>query len=64
MKLRAKVIFEWEYDADPEAYGTDDPAKAAENEMIWVEDGGDIFGFLDMCPNEPKILIVPIAREL
>lgn len=64
MKLKARIIFEWEYDADPKYYETDDPIKAAENEMMWIENTGDIFDFLELCPNEPRVEIVPIEDKI
>lgn len=54
-RLRAIITFEWEYDADPENYGTSDPVEMAKIDLGGAE--GDIFLFLDTCPTAPKIEI-------
>jgi len=58
MKLKAKITWEWEYEANPKHYGTNDPEEAAEIDIMGA--GGDIYLFLDSCPNEPKIDIQPV----
>ncbi len=55
VKLRARVTFEWEYDADPEHYGTDDPKKMAAIDAESMEDDTDAF----TCSQTPTIVVEP-----
>lgn len=61
IKLHAKVVFEWDYSANPKYYGTDNPKKIAKIDLVNVAE--DIFLFIDQCPNEPKITISPVKEE-
>jgi len=59
-KLKAKVVFEWEYEADSKNYGTDNVL-----EMVAIDKGGaekDLDLFLDGCVEEPFISIIPVER--
>lgn len=58
-KFKVKVVFEWEYEADPKWYafsvGKEDP-----KEMINIDKkaaNDDIYFFIDGCENEPIIEI-------
>jgi len=33
MKLKARMVFEWDYDFKPEAYGTDNPLEGAKMDL-------------------------------
>jgi len=48
MKLKARIVFEWEYEGNPENYGTDNPREAARIDTEGAE--RDIYLFLDGCP--------------
>jgi len=64
MRLKAKITFEWEYEADPEGYETDDPVQAARNETKWLKDGSkSLLEFIDLCINKPKIEITPVLEK-
>lgn len=57
--LKAKIMFEWEYEASPAHYGTDDLGVMAEIDEGNARD--DIYLFLEGCPNEPEIEIKPVG---
>jgi hypothetical protein len=57
MKLRAKVVYEWEYEVDIKNYG---PSAITAEDAIQIDLGGaedDILLFLDGCPNAPTVSI-------
>ena len=64
MKLKAKIIFEWEYEANLDYYGTEDPIIAAEiDKKTLEEDNPMLHAFLKMCHNRPVIEILPIKNK-
>jgi hypothetical protein len=60
MKLKARIVFEWEYEADPKHYQTDDAEEMAKIHVRMAEMAMDTF--LDGCPHGPKIDIRPVGE--
>ena len=60
MKLKARIVFEWEYEADPKHYGTEYSTEAAKLDIQGAK--ADLWLFLDGCPHEPKIDIRPVGE--
>lgn len=60
VKLKAKITFEWEYDANPKDYGE---GNITAKDMIQIDKAGadnDIHLFLDCCHEEPTIEITEV----
>ena len=59
--LRARVVFEWSYEADPKYYKTGDPNEMCEADIKTAQE--DIHLFLDTCQNNCNIIIRPATEE-
>lgn len=68
IRLKAKIVFEWEYEADPELYNP----KGLSAEEITVDDmiridrnsfENDPFLFIDCCKNLPTLELVEVKSE-
>jgi hypothetical protein len=58
-RLRARVVWEWEYDADPVNYQTSDPRAMATIDRQNLSE--DTFAMLSLMePGEPAISVEPV----
>ena len=68
IKLKAKVVFEWEYDVKPENYTSKELPleKITVEDMIRIDKGGfegDLWLFLDSCINSPTLELTVVDSE-
>lgn len=59
-KLKAKITFEWEYNANPKHYGEESITIEDMIRMDKVSADDDIFLFLESCKEEPTIEITEV----
>jgi hypothetical protein len=63
VRLRARVVFEWEYDASPEDYQTDEPRAMAEIDRQNLDE--DTFSQLALMEaGSPQITVEPVAETI
>jgi len=65
-KLKARVVFEWEYEADPELYNPLSSEEVTINDMIKIDRNSfddDPWLFIDCCKNSPTLELVEVKSE-
>lgn len=69
VKLKAKIVFEWEYEANPKDYLISERSikDLTMEDIIEIDEEGakeDIGLFTSMCKNEPTVEIVEVKENV